>query len=339
MRAGSALRRVPTHVVVGMFLFIGTVASSYLLSYDLGIREGFVPGAIRTSAMFSLVAVLLAASFRGRGEFILRALAMALVAALAMAGALLFNKSAVLLPIAALTLGLSIRFGPKRVLPLGLLVLTVGYLSIGNITTYGRLTIGARSAPDLAQRWQILEEAWKNTRDLSEDEDYGAWARLCYMSAQSAALDLNDEGRGGNGLALLPWLFVPRLIAQDKPEITVTGRDFNSKVTGNEGSSTGQGIFASGYYHGGAWGLLLASVLCGWIVAQTSAIASSIASTRALVLAPLSLLGLLIAFRIDGDFVSDYVGAFVFILYPVLALSAFVHFSSRATRAHLAAKQ
>ena len=132
-------------------------------------------------------------------------------------------------------------------------------------------------------------------------------------------MTFQDEGRGGDGLQLMWWVAVPRFLAPQKPEITKTGRELYEKITGRTGSADGQGIFASGYYHGGWFGLVLASALCGWIIAQTSAIARAIHLNRALLMLPFSLLGLFIAFRIDGDFVSDYLGAFMFILYPIFA--------------------
>jgi len=47
---------------------------------------------------------------------------------------------------------------------------------------------------------------------------------------------------------------------------------------------------------------------------------------KALVLLPLALLGVFIAFRIDGHFVGDYLGTFVFFLYFLL-LSALLPIS------------
>ena len=48
-------------------------------------------------------------------------------------------------------------------------------------------------------------------------------------------------------------------------------------------------------------------------------VARAIHAHQAPLLMPLSLLGMFIAFRIDGDFITEYLGVFVFILYPLLA--------------------
>ncbi len=313
--------KVPAHLAIGLLLVLGTAASAYLLSLDLGLRQGIAPGIVRTGGNLSLAAVFLASAHQGRGEWVLRLLGAVVAIGLALTGILLFNKSAALLPLASVTAGLALRFGSRRVLPLGLAVLIGGYLVLGDPTGYGRAAIGYGGGATLAERSQFLQEGVENTVNLNEDEKYGYWSRLCYTSAQAAALDLREAGQGGDGIRLIPWVFVPRLIASGKPEITKTGREFNFKITGQDSSSTGQGIFASGYYHGGWWGLVLASALCGWILAQTSAIARAIQLKNAKLMLPFSLLGLFIAFRIDGDFVADYLGSFVFILYPLLALA------------------
>ena len=94
-------------------------------------------------------------------------------------------------------------------------------------------------------------------------------------------------------------------------------------------SSTAPGIFASGYYHGGWFGMLLASVLCGWVLAQTSAVARAIYTERAVLLVPLAMLGMFIAFRIDGDFIPDYLGAFMFVVYPIAGAALIVRLLGR----------
>lgn len=329
-KAASRAAGIPSQLVIGAFLLLGGVASYYLALFDLGFRGGFVPGIVRSAGNFVLVAVYLASAHRGRGERTLRTVAVVLVVVLLLLGVLQFNKSAALLPLLALTSGLAARFGARKVLPVGLAVALAGYLMLGNLTVYGRSIIADQSEATLSERWQFIKEGWQATRGLSEEEEYGTWARLDYTASSTAGLDLRDAGRGGDGMQLLPWVVVPRLIFPDKPEITKTGRELNTKITGGVSSSTGQGIFASGYYHAGWLGVLIASVLCGWIVAQTSAIARAIHLQNALLMLPLSLLGLLIAFRIDGDFVADYAGAFMFIVYPLLGAGAILSVAKSA---------
>ncbi len=307
----------PTGAVVA-FLVIGTAATIYRLPVDLGLQVFYVPAIIRNLGQLSLVAIVLAASSRGRHERALRCFGVALTLLLVPVGALRLMKSEILMPVAALFFGLALRFGSRRVLPLGLTVLTIGYLMLGNVVNYGRGGMFNESST-LIERWSYLREGWQNAENLPESQRYNYWGRLCYVPTQAASLDFQDEGRGGNGMQIMWWVFVPRFLAPNKPQMTAMFGELNEKITGTDTSSNSPGIFAGGYYHAGWWGVWLASGICGWILAQTSAIARAIYAVEATILLPFALLGLFIASRIDGDFVPDYLGPFMFILYPLLA--------------------
>jgi len=321
-RVAAHVGRVPAHWVVGLFLLLGAGATSYRISFDLGLREGAVSGSVRALAQLSLVAIFMASSSRGLHERTLRWLGVSLAALLALVGALQFMKSEAILPIVALTAGLALRFGSRKILPVGLAVLVAAFLVLGNLVKYGRDSVGTSSGPStLADRWSYLQEGWSSTRYLDESEEYGYWSRLCYVPTQVASLDFQDLGEGGDGLRLMWWVFVPRVLAPNKPQITAMFGELNEKITGSAASANAPGIFVSGYYHGGWWGVWLASVVCGWILAQTSAIARATHRHQAALMVPFSLLGMFIAFRIDGDFIPDYLGVFMFVLYPLLAVA------------------
>jgi len=322
---GAQATSLATHVsrlssvrVIGTFLVAGSAATLYLLPFDIGLRDGATSGLVRTIGQLSLVAILLAVSVRGKYERALRFFGFGLALLLMFVGALRLMKSEILLPVAALTAGLALRFGTRRVLPVGLAVLVAGYMLLGNVVNYGRSAAFYSTGTSFTERWEYLLRGWEESRNLPENQEYGYWSRLCYVPTQAASLDFFDEGQGGNGMTLLPWVFVPRFLAPEKPQMTLMFAELNAKITGSDLSSTAPGVFASGYYHGGWWGLLLASVVCGWIVAQTSAIARVVYAQRAALMTPLSLLGMFIAFRIDGDFIPDYLGNFIFILYPLV---------------------
>lgn len=308
---------VTAYRAILLFLIVGTLASGYVLLYDLGYREGLVQGVIRSSGKLSIAAILLAAAHSGRGEFVLRSFAVVLAVALAFGGIVQFNKTETLLPLAALAGGLGWRYGTRLIMPIALVLLVTTYFFMGNIASYGRSAVYDR-AVGLEERWQIVQQGWRETRNLSDEEEYGTWARLCYVGVQVAAMDFYDTGQGGDGLSLFGWVFVPRLLFPEKPEITRSSRELNVKITSYDTSSVAPGIFASGYYNGGWTGFVFASLLCGWILTQTSGVARGASTHRALVMLPFSLLGVYMALRIDGDFVADYVGSFVLILYPIL---------------------
>lgn len=321
-RSASLLDNVPIHLVIGLFLAIGGVSYIYVLSFDIGFHDGVVPGFIRALRNLSLVAIFLAAAYRGKGEAWFRAMAVLMAVAYAIGGTLQFNKTEVLVGIAAFVAGSALRFTSRWILPVGVIVLVVVYVLLGSIIAPGRLAIAYEGVRTLSERLEVVRDELERVQDDIASAPRGSWSRLSYTVPQAAALDFWDAGQGGDGFELLGWSLIPRFLDQDKPEMTKTGREFHEKITGSAHASyTGQGIFASGYYHGGWLGFIFASIVCGWIIAQTSAIAREIVEAGALLLSPFSLLGLYIAFRIDGDFVSDYVGAFVFIMYPIVALS------------------
>lgn len=321
-RSGALLSRVPAKLAISVFLLAGSIAYVHVLSFDLGLHDGLVPGIVRAFGKLSLAAAFLAAAYRGRGENWLRTAGAVLALLLVLGGTLQFNKTEALVAVAAFIAGLALRFGSRWVIPIGLLIITTLFVLLGDIAASGRSAVLHEGVRTLPERWQVVRDSWEHEGGLHGMGQYGAWSRLSYTVPQVAALDFQDAGQGGDGFEMIGWIFVPRLAAAEKPEMTKTGVEFHAKITGQErSSSTGQGVFASGYYHGGWLGLFFASVICGWIVAQTSSIARAIVSTRALLLYPFCLLGLYMAFRIDGDFVADYAGTFVFVLYPILALA------------------
>lgn len=329
-RCIALLSPVPTFIAVCLFLLVGSVAYVYTLSFDLGLHEGVVPGIVRALGKLSLAAVLVATAYRGAGESWLRALAVLLVAVLTAGGLLQFNKTEVLVAIGAFMAGLALRFNTKWLVPAGVALIATTLPLLGALTAEGRTAVNREGVRTLAERWNVVRDEGARILAHASSQQYGWWNRLSYTVPQVAALDFQDAGQGGNGFSVIGWTLIPRIVDADKPEMTITGRDFHAKITGQAraDSSTGQGIFASGYYHGGWWGLAFASIICGWIVALTSSMSRAIISTNTLLLFPFCLLGLYIAFRIDGDFVSDYVGSFMFIAYPILALSI-VAFSIR----------
>jgi hypothetical protein len=327
----AAATRVTTDVAALLFLILGTAASFNVLTVDLGLREGIAAGVWRTAAKLSLVAIFLASAHRGRGEKGLRLTAVLVALVEAAGGLLLFDKTATLLPLAALVAGISVRYRRRAILPLGTVLLAAVFVSTGGPVLFGRNTLVGNRESVVAERWRLVKEGVSLARDGSVLTAYDPWARLCYTPAQTAALNLYDAGRGGNEIRLIPWLFVPRALAPNKPIISRTGEDLHTKITGQRGTNTGQGIFVGGYYSAGWPGVMLVSILCGWILSQTSAIAQAVLNRRAMLLAPLALLGVFIAFRVDGDFLVDYFGAFVFILYLLVPAAFLIKVWRRAS--------
>lgn len=319
-----ASRIRPVTVMLSLIAF-GSVALLYTLLYDFGFRQGIVSGVVRTASNFVFVAVFLGASYRGPRAFSMRLTAILLVLGLSTTGILLFNKAQVLISFAALVAGFSLVHRARIILPTGLFVMAMVYFAISGVVAYGRNTLGHDAGATLSVRWATVKEGFAAKRARDELAETSPWGRLSYVTAQGAGMHFFGAGMGGDDLKVAPWVFIPRMIAPNKPILTNSPVDFHYKITGRqETSSTGQGVFSSGYYNAGWGGMILAAVVCGWILAQTSAVASAVLEARALILLPFALYGVYIAFRIDGHFVTDYLGAFVFILYPLVASSIVV---------------
>lgn len=331
-RVAMVAGRVPTFVVMVSLMLVGALASFEVLMVDFALRDDNVSGILRTASKFVLVAIFLGGSYRGRHELWLRMMAVSLTVIEAMSGVLLFNKTAMLLPIGALIAGLSVRYEVRKVLPTGILILIALFASVGGAVSYGRNTLERDLPYSLEVRWHTFQKGFVEAREGGDDRaQYYTWSRLCYLPVQSAAYDFYKMGNGGDELQLIPWLFVPRFLAPNKPSNTQVGVDFNQKITGSDKSSSGMGLFSSGYYNAGWLGLLIISSICGWIIAQTSAIANAIFNRKAYLLLPFALLGVYMSFRIDGHFVGDSFGMFIILLYPILFLSFGITLTKRRT--------
>src|SRR5437868_973168 len=118
-------RSIAPESVIAVFLLVGTASTLYVLPFDIGLRNGVVPGVLRTLSQLLLVAILLAAAHSGRGSTWLLTGAVLLTLVEAVSGLLQLNKSVVLLPIVALLAGLGWRYGVRRVILPGFVVLVL----------------------------------------------------------------------------------------------------------------------------------------------------------------------------------------------------------------------
>lgn len=312
-------RSIPQEWVIVLFLLVGGASSFYVLMFDIGMGSGeVVYGLLRTMSRLLLVAIMVAAANRGRSSFWLLLIAIVLAVLQAIGGLLLLSKSSVLLPLLALIAGLGWRLGIRRVIVPGFAVLLAVFLLIDDPVAATRNISGLRGPVDLGERIALLREGVLRPSDFAQGTHNNPWTRFCYLPSQGAALDFYDTGQGGDDFSRLGWAFVPRFLFPTKPIMTSSGMEFHYKIRGNENSSTGQGVFVNGYYNLGWWGVIAVGIAVGCILAWTSAIAAEVYRADALLWLPMALLGSFMAFRIDGHFLADYWGPFVFLGYAVL---------------------
>jgi len=322
-RALAAGRTVPEALVVAGCLLLGLYASLQIWRADFSGSGDLVSGTYRTLSQLVLAAVFFLAAHQGRRQRLCLLFALCLVSLEAAVGLLQFNKTATLLPLLAVLGGLTWRKGVSKVLIPGLAAVVCAFILSANVVSLGRSIYGAASRVDVSDRIAFIIDGLTHLQTTARDSDYSVWARFCYLPSQAAALGLHDRGNGGNDLSNLGWVFLPRALFPEKPIITATGSDFYYKLSGQEGSSSGQGIFASGYYNLGWPGVLFAGLLLGAILTWTSSLALVIFRERTLLWIPWALTGNYMAFRIDGAFVSDIWGPFALLLYLVLGARFF----------------
>lgn len=315
---------IPRHWVTVGFMFVGGITALYVLALDLGLHGdggGVVSGTVRALSNLALVAIVMAIAYRGPGNLGLGALAVLLAACLGAAGLLQLNKSAVLFPMAAVFAGMAWRTSVRRVMAPAIVTLLAAFLLIGSPVGTARNT--ASTTVDLGERTAILSASLAGQSPVaSDDGGYQHWARFSYLGPQSAAIDMYDSGRGGDDYTKLGWVFLPRALFPGKPIITASSREFYYRLSGSETSSTGQGVFVSGYYDLGWVGAAVVGVVVGLILSCTSAFALEVFRAGAMLWLPVAVMGSFMAFRIDGNFLADYWGPFAFICYAAGAGAA-----------------
>lgn len=319
-RAAQGAGMIPGHLVIAAFLVIGFLSSAAVAAVDLYPVDQVIDGGYRVLSKFSLIAIYLGVLYSGKFERIIRTSSVAVAVLLSFFGLVLFNKTEVLLPIGILVIGFGVKYRSPKVFAAGMAAILVIFVLIGNAVAWGRNTYSYSGGNVIVSRLYSLVEGFSEGSDATVEGEYYPWARICYTPSQVAGMHFYDTGNGGEDFELIPWLLVPRALVESKPIISGSGEGVHTKITGNTGSSTGLGIFVSGYYNLGWAGLVLASLMCGWILAQTSRVAVEIMSRNVVALFPFVFIGVYIAFRVDGNFVIDFVGLFMYLLVATIFL-------------------
>ena len=299
---------------------IGLYANYKVNMQDFGMyNEEVISGTWRTLSNLSIVAIFLGASFKDANKLML-IISLFTSLLLSFFGLLIYSKTAFLTPIIAIIFGISIR--NRKILAIAILILISTFYILGGAINYARILSSGRTNISLEERLSIIKDgliiANADESNDSLEGKYSTWSRYYYLTAQAAAIDFYDAGIGGNDIELIPWLIVPRTIVPSKPVTTNNGVEFYYKITGHYGSSTGQGVYASGYYNLGWLGVVLAAGVCGASISLTSAIAYTIIANKNIILIPLALAGFYMAYGgMAGNFVSSYLGFLPFLLFPI----------------------
>lgn len=313
----SLLGRLPAQKVFWAFLVIGGYCTYEVVRFDLSGSSELLSGLFRTLSQTLTIAILIGSMYRGRGAIFIRIAALLVALFSSVMGLLLLNKSAFLYPWLIVLFGTYLRRPSMRWVALTVLIFALALVALTKPIGEARNLVG--TSLDLESRVTVLQAVFlPDAEEGAEDYGSGAWSRLCYTVPQIAAVDLYDRGLGGNDLELVGWVLLPRALFPEKPVITRSGPDFTAKVTGNETSSTGMGLFVNGYYNGGWVGLVITSALAGVLLAIYAAVSRAVVASGSMLLLPVALLGAFTGFRVDGHFLSDIWGSFAMVMVPLL---------------------
>ena len=213
------------------------------------------------------------------------------------------DKSSVMAPLTFLLISYCIKKNSFKSFVIFMIGLFFLIKVLGGIVTYKR----------------SHETNYKFSEDInlskSEYNTYKIWDRINYTSSQAAALDLYSDGNGGEGLSNIFWLFVPRFLNKDKPDVSSSSAKFSKKFRIHGGSRDSPGIFVEGYYNYGWLGLLLVSFIIGMVLKIYSVLIKSIIQNKLYSFYFIIFSGIWTSFRIDGLIITDYLGQLIIFLY------------------------
>ena len=222
-------------------------------------------------------------------------------------GFLNLNRSLILAPIAFLTVSFCIKKNSFKLLAI-LLIGSIFLVQIlGSYITYKR----------------SYDKDFKFSSIINPTESkyaFSLWDRFNYTSSQAAAIDFYNNGDGGDSLNNIFWLFVPRFLNKDKPDVSSSSAKFAKKFRKNGGSRDSPGVFVEGYYNYGWIGLIFVSSVIGLIIKIYSILIKAIILNKIYSFYFIVFSGLWTCFRIDGLFITDYLGQMILFLYFIILL-------------------
>jgi hypothetical protein len=315
----GALPRVPARSLSSTLVLIGIAAK--LLEIYCWLHSATPPWLqpIRMVANLGLAGIALAFWKRPKGKATTESIASGLLVFVSLIfGAILLSKQEALKPIVAVMLGLGLR-RTGLLSKLGLIgipiLLAVSMVTIVNVA---RIEVLSGSTDGIEVRARALLAA-SNDEQTSESLPI---VRLHYTATQVAVMDLYDQGVHGHDFQLLPWMFVPRILAPEKPRISDSGARVYELMTGQTGSSDSPGVFVEGYFNAGWPGLIISSLFYGYALGHFALIGRKVAVGGISWLAfPLLLLGHFMALRIDGHILSDLLGNWVYMWFALVAIT------------------
>lgn len=308
-------------LLAAVFAVIGySVRFFVIIPVTIGIyQDTTLPGAVMTLGVLAPVSLYMLTVYAVQHRKAMLPVVFALLASDILVGIVLFNKSHAVVSVLMFTLGwLSKNVTLTRLAATALAVLGIFY-TLPPITDFGRIEISRRYGPlaavSLSERLEIILDYSRLVEvDPFEENVQSAIVRFSYVNAATRAISWHDGGEPGNSLDNIFYVFIPRLIWPDKPEITRIGIEFSIKAMGNPNTSTAPGIFPDVYWALGWPGVPLLMIPVGIIFSLTSKYALWVLDNSLWQFFPAVLYCMIMGLRMDGFYVVDVAGPLPFVL-------------------------
>lgn len=171
-------------------------------------------------------------------------------------------------------------------------------------------------------------------RGEKEDDSYTGvemgWARLSFVNAGTFVMNQYDHGMPGRSYRYWSIVWIPRIIYREKPIITDVARELTYAANGNYNSSASAGLAAEAYWNGGWPAAIGLSVFIAFVFGFWSIYSYEVIRRRAWHLFFIVLLGMRMAVRVDGAFVSDILGPLPLAILAHIALELMNRFLPQA---------
>lgn len=311
-----------------IFLTIG-VPIKYLfeLPFQLGLTDFVLPGMVIFLGSFSSLAIIPLSVAAAQGRRAARALLPTLVVSELAVGLVMLYKLYIIMPILLAFLGrFAVRPDVRRLL-LGGLFIAFAYVAVlSPFVNFARMMIGRTSAQNVGETVAAIDAYRAGGREILADISPGVqmwWSRVSYPSAQAFAMDQFDQGRPGWTFGMALYIFLPRLIAPDKP-IMMPGRDFTYLMVGTDTSSSGPGTMIGEAYWNGGWPAAIATGLfLGVLYVGLGRVSMRAIRARRWLLMPLIFMTIYVGLRPDEWFIPMVASVLQTVIVVGLLLLAF----------------
>ena len=248
-------------------------------------------------------------------------------------GFMAMSKSVMLMPLIMISIGF-IYHRPSfyRILAFGTFFVTA-FMILSPAVAYTRNIVGVyydgrapvEQVPGMFASYFVGDKT---------DDDYSdlqiGWARLSYVNAGTFVINQYDHGMPGNSYRYWSIVWIPRILYKDKPIITDVSRELSYAANGNYNSSSSAGLAAEAYWNGGWAAAIGVSIFVGIVFGLWSIYSYEVIRRKAWHLFFIVLIGMRMAVRVDGVFVSDILGPLPLAILAHIALELMNRFLPQA---------